>query len=189
MWADFGAGDGTFSRALVERLGAGSLVYAVDRDAPALSSIGRLGDRRAAASCRSSPTSRIHSSFLNSATSCSTARCSPTRSTSYPTPPNVLGQAQRAREARRARRDRRIRPPRGKSLGALPHPVGRIANARGVGGAIATDRRGDATVEVRRRSVRRNLPQVFTGAPVGGSVSTMTRSLRTAISRWHTRRV
>ena len=41
VWADFGAGDGTFSRALVELLGAGSLVYAVDRDAAALSSIQR----------------------------------------------------------------------------------------------------------------------------------------------------
>ena len=43
-WADFGAGDGTFSRALVELLGPGSLVYAVDRDATALSSIGRGPD-------------------------------------------------------------------------------------------------------------------------------------------------
>lgn len=40
-WADFGAGDGTFTHALVELLGPGSLVYAVDRDATALSSIGR----------------------------------------------------------------------------------------------------------------------------------------------------
>ena len=31
-WADFGAGDGTFTRALVELLGPGSHVYAVDRD-------------------------------------------------------------------------------------------------------------------------------------------------------------
>jgi SAM-dependent methyltransferase len=41
VWADFGAGDGMFSRALVSLLGAGSLVYAVDRDAAALSSVER----------------------------------------------------------------------------------------------------------------------------------------------------
>lgn len=40
-WADFGAGDGTFTYALVELLGPRSLVYAVDRDATALSSIER----------------------------------------------------------------------------------------------------------------------------------------------------
>lgn len=31
-WADLGAGEGTFTRALIERLGPGSRVYAVDRD-------------------------------------------------------------------------------------------------------------------------------------------------------------
>lgn len=31
-WAEFGAGDGTFTRALVELLGPGTHVYAVDRD-------------------------------------------------------------------------------------------------------------------------------------------------------------
>src|SRR5690348_3116034 len=31
VWADFGAGDGTFTRALAERLGPGSRIYAVDR--------------------------------------------------------------------------------------------------------------------------------------------------------------
>src|SRR5947208_15239087 len=40
-WADFGAGDGTFTRALVELLGAGCRVYAVDRDAPALRAMDR----------------------------------------------------------------------------------------------------------------------------------------------------
>ena len=41
VWADFGAGDGTFTRALVELLGADSRVYAVDRDARALAAIDR----------------------------------------------------------------------------------------------------------------------------------------------------
>jgi ubiquinone/menaquinone biosynthesis C-methylase UbiE len=41
VWADFGAGDGTFTRALVEILGSDSRVYAVDRDASALESIDR----------------------------------------------------------------------------------------------------------------------------------------------------
>jgi len=36
VWADFGAGDGTFSRALATRLGPGGRVYAVDRDVRAL---------------------------------------------------------------------------------------------------------------------------------------------------------
>ena len=39
VWADFGAGDGTFTRALVELLGPESRVYAIDRDARALASI------------------------------------------------------------------------------------------------------------------------------------------------------
>ncbi len=38
-WADLGAGDGTFTRALVELLGPGSRVYAVDRDRGALASL------------------------------------------------------------------------------------------------------------------------------------------------------
>ena len=36
VWADLGAGTGTFTRALVETLGAGSTVYAVDDDASAV---------------------------------------------------------------------------------------------------------------------------------------------------------
>lgn len=41
VWADFGAGDGTFTRALLELLGAGARarIYAVDRDATALAAI------------------------------------------------------------------------------------------------------------------------------------------------------
>lgn len=46
-WADVGAGDGTFTRALVALLGANSRVYAVDRDADALEALGRLGAREA----------------------------------------------------------------------------------------------------------------------------------------------
>ena len=41
LWADFGAGDGTFTRALVELLGTDGRVYAVDRDASALAEIDR----------------------------------------------------------------------------------------------------------------------------------------------------
>ena len=40
-WADIGAGTGTFTRALAEILGAGSRVYAVDRDRRALQAIAR----------------------------------------------------------------------------------------------------------------------------------------------------
>lgn len=40
-WADFGAGDGTFSRALIELLGDDALVYAVDRDPTSLASMNR----------------------------------------------------------------------------------------------------------------------------------------------------
>jgi trans-aconitate methyltransferase len=36
VWADLGCGDGVFTRLLAEWLPAGSLVYAVDRDAAAL---------------------------------------------------------------------------------------------------------------------------------------------------------
>ena len=40
-WADLGAGDGTFTRALAELIGPASPIYAVDRDARALASLAR----------------------------------------------------------------------------------------------------------------------------------------------------
>jgi ubiquinone/menaquinone biosynthesis C-methylase UbiE len=40
-WADLGAGTGTFTKALVRRLGPGGRIYAVDRDARALASLER----------------------------------------------------------------------------------------------------------------------------------------------------
>ena len=42
-WADFGAGDGTFTRALTSRLGPGGRIFAVDRDARALAALARAG--------------------------------------------------------------------------------------------------------------------------------------------------
>jgi SAM-dependent methyltransferase len=47
-WADFGAGDGTFTLALAERLGAGGRVVAVDRDPGALAALVRSTPRRGA---------------------------------------------------------------------------------------------------------------------------------------------
>ncbi len=44
-WADLGAGDGTFTRALAARLGAGARLYAVDRDALALERLRRWAGR------------------------------------------------------------------------------------------------------------------------------------------------
>jgi ubiquinone/menaquinone biosynthesis C-methylase UbiE len=41
VWADFGAGDGTFTRALVDLIGPSGRVYAVDRDPSVLSLRGR----------------------------------------------------------------------------------------------------------------------------------------------------
>src|SRR4029079_1866133 len=41
VWADFGAGDGAFTRALAARLGSGARVYAVDRDERALAVLRR----------------------------------------------------------------------------------------------------------------------------------------------------
>jgi SAM-dependent methyltransferase len=41
IWADLGCGDGTFTLALREMLGPSSRIYAVDRDARALSALGR----------------------------------------------------------------------------------------------------------------------------------------------------
>lgn len=40
-WADLGAGDGTFTRALVEMLGQSSRIFAVDRDARAITALER----------------------------------------------------------------------------------------------------------------------------------------------------
>jgi SAM-dependent methyltransferase len=47
-WADLGAGDGTFTRALVQLLGPKSRIYAVDRDARAIAAIKRWAARAAA---------------------------------------------------------------------------------------------------------------------------------------------
>ena len=44
VWADLGAGAGTFSRALAALLGAGGTVYAVDRDRRALATLGTGSD-------------------------------------------------------------------------------------------------------------------------------------------------
>ena len=44
-WADVGAGDGTFTRALVQVLGRDARIYAVDRDAGALGSLQRWAGR------------------------------------------------------------------------------------------------------------------------------------------------
>src|SRR5262249_30135906 len=41
VWADLGAGEGTFTQALAELLGPESLVYAVDRDANAVAELKR----------------------------------------------------------------------------------------------------------------------------------------------------
>jgi ubiquinone/menaquinone biosynthesis C-methylase UbiE len=46
-WADFGAGSGTFTRALAELLGPESRIFAVDRDAAALDALRRALDRKA----------------------------------------------------------------------------------------------------------------------------------------------
>jgi SAM-dependent methyltransferase len=46
VWADLGAGTGTFTRALTELLGAGSTVYAVDGDARAVRALRELSSSR-----------------------------------------------------------------------------------------------------------------------------------------------
>ncbi|MGH8696107.1 MAG: class I SAM-dependent methyltransferase, partial [Burkholderiales bacterium] len=46
-WADIGAGEGTFTRALVELLEPHSRIYAVDRDSRAVAGLQRIGERRA----------------------------------------------------------------------------------------------------------------------------------------------
>lgn len=47
-WADLGAGDGTFTRALVELLGPSSRIFAVDRDARAVAALARWAKTNAA---------------------------------------------------------------------------------------------------------------------------------------------
>ena len=47
-WADLGAGEGTFTRALAELLGPTSRIYAVDRDADAVAALKRLAAATAA---------------------------------------------------------------------------------------------------------------------------------------------
>jgi len=48
IWADVGAGDGTFTRALVELLGSSSRIYAVDRDERAVAALARWASKQAA---------------------------------------------------------------------------------------------------------------------------------------------
>jgi SAM-dependent methyltransferase len=45
VWADLGAGGGTFTRALAARLGPAGRIYAVDRDARAIVALQRWADR------------------------------------------------------------------------------------------------------------------------------------------------
>jgi ubiquinone/menaquinone biosynthesis C-methylase UbiE len=47
VWADLGCGDGTFTLALADRLGAAGRIYAVDNDARALSRLRRRAANRA----------------------------------------------------------------------------------------------------------------------------------------------
>ena len=42
VWADLGAGDGVFTRALARLLGVGGIVYAIDRDADAVNQLKSL---------------------------------------------------------------------------------------------------------------------------------------------------
>lgn len=44
VWADFGAGTGTFTRALRSLLAPGSRIYAVDNDPAAIEALQKLGD-------------------------------------------------------------------------------------------------------------------------------------------------
>jgi len=45
VWADFGAGDGTFTAALAELLGPGSRIYGVDREPKSIAALKRLAKR------------------------------------------------------------------------------------------------------------------------------------------------
>jgi len=47
-WADLGAGDGTFTRALIELLGPAARIYAVDRDAKSLADLAAWAARHGA---------------------------------------------------------------------------------------------------------------------------------------------
>src|SRR5690349_24830176 len=46
-WADLGAGDGTFTRALAERLGPEARIFAIDRDASAIGKLARWASKNA----------------------------------------------------------------------------------------------------------------------------------------------
>ena len=45
VWADLGAGDGTFTRALAELLGSTATIYAVDRDTRAIAALKRFATK------------------------------------------------------------------------------------------------------------------------------------------------
>lgn len=48
VWADLGAGTGTFTRALARILDAGSTIYAVDQDAKSIAALRQCSRRRPA---------------------------------------------------------------------------------------------------------------------------------------------
>ena len=147
IWADLGAGGGTFTLALAELLGAGSAIYAVDADANAVHA---LGDLPAIGETRIIPVKADFTRPLELPGPSRTARRAPdgqraalcSRRHGSSVPPRAEGARWRKSDRRR------VRPAAGEPVGAASDSGGKLADA---GGRRRTRRRcdhGHATVDV-----------------------------------------
>ena len=157
LWADLGAGTGTFTLALAELLGAGSTIYAVDADANAIHALGELP---AVGETRIVPVkadfTRLPRSSCRAGRAAAARRIPDGQRTALCSRRDGGSVPSRAEGAqRRARHRRRVRPAAGEPVGATSDSGSKLADAGGRGRARRHDDHGHTAVDVFRNSLRR----------------------------------
>ena len=147
IWADLGAGTGTFTLALAELLGGGT-IYAVDDDASAIRALGEL---QAVGGTRIVPvkadfTHPVELPGLGGTPLDGLLMANALHFVSDAT--GVLSRLVQKSARRRASHRRGIRPTAGEPVGTASNSGGELANARGRGRARRRDDHGHATVDV-----------------------------------------